>query len=85
MAKVKFTGAVDERFGGVYRTPDITAKKGQVWLISDKVTEQIQRDHCGLPKDKEGKPQKDLIKVIDKNAQPPEGMKAQMVGEPAVG
>lgn len=84
MAKVKFTSAVEERFGGAYTTPDFTARKGEVWLVDDRYTEQISRDHCGLPKDKDGKPQKDLIKVIDKNAQPSEGMRAEMFGEPAV-
>jgi len=92
MAKVKFTSAVDERFGGGYTTPHFTAKKDEIWLLDEKYAEQIQRDHCGLPDIAVGKgdakkkvKQRDLIKVLDKAALPPEGMRAQLVGEPAVG
>lgn len=87
MPKVKFTKAVDERFGGLYRNPSFSAMANDVWLLSDKLVELLQRQHCGLPKDKDGKKQRDLIEIVDSKAMPPEGMKAKLElrPTPAVG
>lgn len=78
MAKVKFTKAVEERFGGRYRQRAFTALADDIWILDDKLVAQIQRDHCGLPKTADGKKQRDLIEVVDKAAQPPEGEQAKL-------
>jgi len=67
MAKVKFTKKVNEHFGGVYRTPHFTVRKGDVVVMTGKMAKQIQEDHKGL------------ISIMDTKTEPSDGMVAEVV------
>ena len=67
MPKVKFTKRVNEKFGGAYVTPYFTARKGDVVVMTDKMSKQIQVDHKGL------------ISVMDVKTMPDEGVVAEVL------
>ncbi len=67
MPKVKFTKMVNEKFGGAYRNGYFTARKGDVVVMTDKMSKQIQADHKGL------------IQVMDTKTEPSEGMVAEVL------
>lgn len=58
MQKVRFTEAVDTRFGGIYVTVEYEAKAGDELVLDDAEVKRLNKHH----------PQ--LIKVLDKNAKP---------------
>jgi hypothetical protein len=67
MSKVKFTKAVNEKFGGAYITPYFTARKGDVVAMTGAMAKQIQTDHKGL------------IQVMDTKTEPSEGKVAEVL------
>ena len=70
MPKVKFTKRIDDPkagFHGVYSAGYFTARKGDVVVMTEKMTKQIMQDHKGL------------IQVVDAKAMPDEGKVAEVV------
>jgi hypothetical protein len=63
----KVTKMVNERFGGVYRNAYFSARKGDVVVMTDKMSKQIQADHKGL------------ISVMDVKTMPGEGVVAEVL------
>ena len=48
MQYLKCTKKVDEAYGGIYRTPDFKASKGDLVRVSDAEAKRIGADHPGL-------------------------------------